>query len=268
MLKDSNENNYLPANFIDRIIKIKIENDKPSLSYSGTSTWNEFDSNSIWDNKWTNDIEKFGRELATFIQKHQNQQNKEFFPFLNKKIISIDIETTDFIPKAYEGFVNIIGISVLDFKTIENNFPNFYIYQIFNMKRKKEEAKHLLSALIPHLKNADLLIIFNKKFDLRILNTIKENFKISIEFPDKIFDAMDFFRNLKSLEDYLESKIGVSRELTEKGHYSDYYKLFKGRGSKGLNKKIEPIGSYNIIDTITPLFYYLINKIEKHKNKL
>ena len=48
----------------------------------------------------------------------------------------------------------------------------------------------------------------------------------------------------------------------EKEKYSDYYHLFKGIGKNGSDKKIETIGAYNIINTLTPLFQYLIQKLQ------
>ena len=72
---------------------------------------------------------------------------------------------------------------------------------------------------------------------------------------------MELFPSLKALEQYLTDQTGIKRVNSEKGKYSEYYKLFKGKGKKGINKKIEPIGVYNLTDALTPLFvYFLLQK--------
>ena len=68
----------------------------------------------------------------------------------------------------------------------------------------------------------------------------------------------DHFKNLAALEDNLKNQVGFKRAHSEKGQYREYYKLFKGQGSKGMNKKIDPIGTYNLMDTLTPLFAFLL----------
>ncbi|GAI52574.1 unnamed protein product, partial [marine sediment metagenome] len=45
---------------------------------------------------------------------------------------------------------------------------------------------------------------------------------------------------------------------SEKGKYEEYYKSFKGKGKNGIGKKIDPIGVYNLMDTLTPLYAYLL----------
>ncbi|MBD3214204.1 MAG: hypothetical protein GF311_16460 [Candidatus Lokiarchaeota archaeon] len=58
--------------------------------------------------------------------------------------------------------------------------------------------------------------------------------------------------------------MAVKRTNTEKGKYSEYYKMFKGKGRKGTEKQIEPIGTYNITDSLTPLLSYIISLINKN----
>ena len=52
--------------------------------------------------------------------------------------------------------------------------------------------------------------------------------------------------------------MNFQRIHSEKGKYEEYYKSFKGEGKNGIGKKIDPIGVYNLMDTLTPLYAYLL----------
>ena len=121
-----------------------------------------------------------------------------------------------------------------------------------------------MNLIIPYLKDLDTLVVFNQNFDIKIINTIKNEFSLNIQFPEEIIDLMDFFPSLIHLEKFLTDKVGIKRTTTNKGKFKEYYKLFKGKGSKGYDKKIEPIGTYNITDTLTPLFAYIILKLKEN----
>ncbi len=95
------------------------------------------------------------------------------------------------------------------------------------------------------------------------MKTLISEFFLNLAFPTKIIDLHDYFTNLKNLEKYLETELGIKRTITEKGKYSEYYKVFKGKGINGYGKQIEPIGTYNMIDTLTPLMTYLVFKSKK-----
>ncbi len=77
-----------------------------------------------------------------------------------------------------------------------------------------------------------------------------EKFKLNCEFPGIVVDLMDDKKSLALLEKYLSNIFGFKRLITEKGNYKEYYAAFK-------KKRIEPISTYNIVDTLTPLLYYM-----------
>ncbi len=249
-----------PINFVTRKVVIKSESTEMITSFSGTSAYGEYPPKNLWSLPWTEDIKNIGESLLRFLINLENLLEQ---PYYNKKILCIDIETTDYLPKAYEGFVNIIGIALLDLKEQRDRNLSLKLFQAFNMMRKRHEVPLLLTLISPYLKNVDIVLVFNKNFDIKIINTIINKFALKINLLTKVIDLQDFFPNLKSLEDSLTKLVGVKRNTTEKGKYSEYYQLFKGQGRTGYNKKIEPIGTYNLIDTLTPLFMYLI--LNTHK---
>lgn len=243
-----------PKNFIWRMLKIKNYNTHIDFNYQGLSTYSEVIYTDIWQDEWKSDLEIISNKIIKLIRDTKGLKDK----ISGKNIISIDIETTDYLPKAYEGFVNIIGIACLSLKSNAKE-PELVIHQIFNITRKKDLAFHLLNLLKTEISRADSCVVFNKEFDLKILNKIIKENELKISFPDDIIDLNEKFSKLIDLEIELESQTGFHRKQTDKSKFSDYYKLFKGIGRKGINKKLEPIGSYNLIDTLTPLLYYLLN---------
>jgi hypothetical protein len=244
-----------PENFIERMIAFdKCENDL-TCKLLGRSSYDEYTKETIWDESILDDIFAAGEGILEFIQCCSDLNEKSYF---GKKIVSLDIETTTWFPKAYEGFVNILGMTVLDLKEDAPENSRLLVHQTFNMIRKKEKACHLLHLALDILKDADIVLVFNQGFDIKILNTIIQNFCIEYEFPDTIIDLKTYYRSLAHLEEYLKAKVNFKRLNSEKGSYPDYYKLFKGKGSKGVGKQIEPIGIYNIMDTLTPLYAYLL----------
>lgn len=250
----------IPKNFITRSVFFKNINSKIKIKFSGSSAYGEYPPKKLWLPPWMNDIRTIGKALLRFLI-NLNELSDQ--PYYNKKLVCLDIETTDYLPKAYEGFINIIGMTILDLRKSQVKKLNLNIFQAFNMTRKKSEVPLLITMISPYLKNTDIILVFNKDFDIKIINKVIQEFSLKINLPAKVIDLQDFFPNLKSLEDSLTQKVGIKRNTTEKGKYSEYYQLFKGKGKTGYDKKIEPIGSYNLIDTLTPLFMYLIRNTHK-----
>ena len=187
---------------------------------------------------------------------------------IHKKISCIDIETTDFIPKAFEGFINIVGIAFLDFHELQHQKICLELTQIFNMTRKRAEVKYLLDFILPKIIGSNILLVFNKDFDIKILSHVIQEDSLNFSLPSQIEDLQVKFHSLKSLEQFLFSKTGIKRTITEKGKYSEYYSLFKGEGINGYNKQIEPIGTYNLTDVLTPLYAYFILSTENNNKNL
>ena len=244
-----------PQNFITRTVNISNHNSVLNSSFSGTSAYEEYPPDKLWKNPWLNEIDSIGKSLLSYVL---NLNNLSEQPFYGKKLVSLDIETTDFLPKAYEGFINIIGISTIDLRVKNSDEISLHIFQIFNMTRKKHLVDNLLNLLEPYLKEVDDLIVFNQNFDISILNKVIDEFSSNLIMPNNTVDLKNRFSSLEKLEIFLKKSNGVQRSVTKKGIYSDYYRLFKGEGKNGKNKQIEPIGTYNITDTLTPLFVYLI----------
>lgn len=244
-----------PLNFITRKVSISLQNSIIKSKFSGTSAYEEYSPEKLWKKPWLNDINSIGKGLLSYVF---NLKNLSRQPYYGKKLVSLDIETTDFLPKAYEGFINIIGISTIDFRVKTFSEISLQLFQIFNMTRKKHLVPHLLNLINPYLKEVDDLIVFNQNFDITILNRVIDEFSSNLTIPNNIIDLKTRFSSLKNLEEFLGSSVGIKRTTTKKGKYSEYYRLFKGKGKNGKEKQIEPIGTYNLADTLTPLFVYLI----------
>ncbi|MHA1792818.1 MAG: hypothetical protein ACTSVI_09255 [Promethearchaeota archaeon] len=268
----------IPRNFILRRANFTLIKGKITSKRWDKSSFEPIEN--AWNEKYFKDIENAARILIQDCYKSMISTNASHL--LGKKVVSLDIETTDYFPKAREGFVNIIALSIMDFKKFkipkrspeethgaqrgiktQTNFPiTLKIYQVFNMLRKKELAQYLLTLTWNVLNDADFLLVFNKKFDIPILDKIIKDNNLNLKLASS-FNICDYkekgIKSLKKLEEVLQDKTGFKRFTTEKGHYSEYYRQFKGIGTPGKRKKIEPIGTYNIFDTLSPLHYYILN---------
>jgi uncharacterized protein YprB with RNaseH-like and TPR domain len=208
-----------PDNFIERLIRVREKKDVLSLEKSATSTFHEYTEENAWDETLLDDISSTCKAILDYIINCNSLEDK---PYFNKKIVSLDIETTTWIPKAYEGYVNILGVSILDLRDRAPANAELLVYQSFNMLRKKEKSFHLVSLAQKYINDADLIIVFNKNFDIKILQTIINNFKLDYKFPNEIVDMMGPFRSLAKLESYLNRKVNFQRIHSEKGKYEEY----------------------------------------------
>lgn len=253
--------NGVPLNFIVRSAKYFIEDNQLKSHYEAKSAYWEFPPESVWDSKWIADIEQtvtlILRQHAILLQSTAFQQNITH----HHTIVSLDIETTNYIPKAYEGFVNILGLAILTLPSQDSSQKSLQLelFQVFNMTRKKELAPILLRLAEPKLKNIDHLLVFNENFDIKILSAIINEHKLPIQWPAKIIDLQKSFQSLKLLEKSLTDQISFKRNQSAKGKYEEYYLQFKGNGPQGNHKQIEPIGNYNLMDCLSPLLMYLLS---------
>ncbi|MHA1490304.1 MAG: ribonuclease H-like domain-containing protein [Promethearchaeota archaeon] len=244
-----------PDDFIERSIRMYKKEDDLSPDKSERSTYHEYTEENIWNETLLDDIYITSKAILDYVINCNSLKDK---PYFGKKIVSIDIETTTWIPKAFEGFVNILGASILDLRYPAPADAELIVYQSFNMLRKKEKAFYLLNLAQKYINNADIIIVFNKNFDIKILKTIIKNFKLDYKFPEEIIDMMGLFKSLAALESHLSRQVNFQRIHSEKGQYQEYYKSFKGKGKKGTGKQIDPIGVYNLMDTLTPLYAFLL----------
>jgi len=241
--------------FITRSLTVEMKKHEFLFTYAGSSSSPEYTENMLWEPAWKADTEEISKKILNLVCNCQELNSRSY---LNKKIVSLDIETTDYIPKAYEGFVNIIGIAFLDLTNLSDLNPKLFIFQVFNMLRKRASVPHLIKSILGYLKAADILIVFNREFDLHILQKMSEEFELGITFPEVIVDLKEKYRSLEELEKQLFYLTQFQRKTTQKGRYTQYYNLFKGKGQENRRKMIEPIGSYNLMDVLTPLLMYLI----------
>ncbi|MBD3353633.1 MAG: type I-E CRISPR-associated endoribonuclease Cas2 [Candidatus Lokiarchaeota archaeon] len=247
----------LSPNFIFRQFKGVKEKKEGTikLNYFGKSAYGPISDAEIWDIAYLEDIKSSSRLI---FNKSESiiRKMKEFH---QQKISCIDIETTDWIPKAREGYINIIGLSELILRENEKH-DNYLILkgsQVFNMTRKRTLVPEMIKLISEQIINADVLLVFNEDFDIKIINHVVKTDGIDFSFPKNIVDLNDEFRSLKELESHLNKRLKFKRVKSKKGNYSAYYKLFKGIGTKGSKKCLEPIGIYNIMDCISPLLYYI-----------
>ncbi|MHA1370814.1 MAG: type I-E CRISPR-associated endoribonuclease Cas2e [Promethearchaeota archaeon] len=282
--------NLFPRNFIFRRITFSMLNGDIKVDRRGLSSYLEYSSENVWDDRYLTDVDIICRLILSDLARILDVNNDggvgtdlASHGWFGRKIVSLDLETTDYMPKALEGFVNVIGMATLDFRSFSTGFansvgvvvdadaisgsgasgavPDLLIAQAFNMLRKKDFVPHLLNLTWGMIDDADKVLVFNKDFDIKILErVIKENgLPYKLPSSDRIIDLSEHFINLKALEEELTKQTGFRRRASEKGKYSEYYRLFKGRGRRGIGKRIEPIGVYNLIDVLTPLYYYLLN---------
>ena len=240
-----------PSNYVERYLQMKKLGNNITTIKKGRSSYEEYTEENLWNDEILEDICDISKIIIDYVKNDEILKDKSYY---GKKIVSIDIETTDFIPKAREGFVNILGLTSLNLRNSSEGNIELFIYQAFNMLRKKDDAPHLLNLSWNFINDADILIVFNKSFDINILQTIIDKYNLNYKFPKNIIDMRDYFKNLVALEDYLKEQVGFERIHSKKGKYKEYYQLFKGQGKRGMNKKIDPIGIYNLMDTLTPLF--------------
>lgn len=254
--------------FVERYVSLEIPLNTPvdsltpeffarEIVFHGISNSNDVQENQIWLPEYQAEISQTFQLIAKTLL-----LNKISPTLINKAIASLDIETTSWMPSAQKGYINHVSQSYLHYNT-----DSFHIatYQIINMNRKPENVGAMLVKTWKFLENGkfpedngnyednplDIQLVFNKGFDIRILNNCFAKFELDLHFPETIVDLMKTHRKLAVLEEWLGNKVGFSRTITEKGNYGEYYALFK-------KKQIEPISTYNIIDTLTPLLAYIL----------
>jgi CRISPR-associated protein Cas2 len=238
----------LPPGFVERSIMASTREGNVTIDISAESNARDHPKERAWQPKWMDDMTNACKSImndaiSPAIDKH----------FHGTRVACVDIETTNYLPKAFQGFVNIICIAIIDFHGIS---PTLHVHQAFNTTRDRDLVPRLVDRALQHADNIDTLLVFNKNFDIKILQSLIDQHGINRELPRNIIDLMERFRSLEMLEKELFRLNGFKRVQTQKGKYDEYYQIFKGNGSNAGN--IEPIGSYNMIDALTPLMYYLL----------
>ena len=94
-----------PSNYIERYLKMKKAGSHVKTTKKGTSSYKEYNDDNLWNDELLDDIHDISSNIIEYANVEKNLKEK---PYYGKKIVSIDIETTSFIPKAREGFVNIL----------------------------------------------------------------------------------------------------------------------------------------------------------------
>ncbi len=248
-----------PLGFVERGIVASLRGGDVEMRKDGRSASQEHPVDLLWLPTWMVDV---GRACARILDAAGNDAVTRGREYLGKRVAAIDIETTNYMPKARQGFVNIIGVASIDFTRhgIAGFSPELHVDQVFNTLRKRDLVPALVKRAWQYLAGADILLVFNKDFDIQILQSLIDQHGLSCQMPPAIVDLMESFPSLAALELSLRQSTGFQRLLTQKGKYDEYYALFKGTGPGGKDKRLEPIGSYNLIDTLTPLLYYILTR--------
>jgi len=209
----------IPKNLLLRNAKFTLLDSDMVFDLNGSSAYVEYPPDILWSDPWLSELKEFSESLLKWIS-----NNKEACAniFNDRALMSLDIETTDYLPKAFEGFVNIIGLVILNFK---KNSPTLQYYQVFNMTRKKHNVPLLLELIKPHFHEIETLLVFNKEFDIKILNTVINEFSLNVSLPSHIVDLRKWFHSLIQLEKYLTDQVNVKRSQTKKNNFPKYYKL-------------------------------------------
>ncbi|KKN32226.1 hypothetical protein LCGC14_0816000 [marine sediment metagenome] len=259
-----NDSTHLfPADFVARDLQVSIRNNKICIKKNGKSTYSEYTEKDLWDEEILNDTYEVCKKIITHITNTSLDETS----YNNKKIVSLDIRATTWGPKAREGFVSVLGICILDLKTNKKGIVDLEVKQFFNMNRKKEDAPKLLELTRNSIEDADILLIFNKGSTIQILKRIIEDNDLNFEFPKNIVDLNRPFINIEELEENLNEITGFQRVHSFNSDYGKYYKSFKGRTSREIDKEIDPIGITNIINVLEFLFIFLIMDKPKIKKQ-
>jgi CRISPR-associated protein Cas2 len=248
-----------PEGFVERSITASMCDGEVEMQKEGKSASQEHPAELVWQPPWMVDV---GRACARILDAAGNEAVTRGREYLGKRVTAIDIETTNYMPKARQGFVNIIGVASIDFtRHASGSFaPELHVDQVFNTLRKRDLVPALVNRAWQHLAGADILLVFNKDFDIQILQSLIDQHGLECKMPPVIVDMMESFPSLAALEQSLQKSTGFQRLLTQKGKYDEYYALFKGTEPGGKGKRLEPIGAYNLIDTLTPLLYYILTR--------
>jgi len=248
-----------PPNFVIRLAKSSFINKSFSLSYSGISTYPHIPSNQIWNKYFSKDIDLFAKSLLSISSSipHSKLVSSNL---LNSTISSIDIETPDSIPLAYQGQICIIGISSLTFPPEPSSKPTYSLLQIFDLSEPPFRPNLTLQLSLPTISHSSPLIVFNQKFDISIIQSVISKFNLNLHLPTPIIDLKNDFINLIELENFLYSKLFIKRYTTNKNKYPEYYKIFRENPNNLEYNQLEPIGTYNAIDTLSPMIAHILIK--------
>lgn len=151
-MKDCSEFDLKPE-FVEKFIKIEIPSKeyaqiedisiKEKFVFLGRSNSISYSEINIWGDEYKNEL----LDICLLILKVAKSCD------LIPTIASLDIETTNWIPSAMQGYVNIICQSVIQ-KTQEK--ITLSSYQIINMNRKPENVGHMLQHVWNYLGSRDL----------------------------------------------------------------------------------------------------------------
>lgn len=243
----------LPPDFIIRSIEITKTDDEIHYDLKGNSQSSLYPNEVIWSESWLGDIKSMSKIILDYLISVPQIS----IDYMNKKIISLNIETTDYLQKAQEGYVNILGITVLDLREVQQKNVKLFIYQSINLSRKRKLSPYLVKLSWDLFQDVDVLIVFNKDFVIPVIQQLIDELNPSYVLPINILDYQDRFNSLEELEKLLFDFTGIRRVHTQKNLFKRYYAQFKGH-SKGADKEIDPLGICNITNTLTPLLIYIL----------
>jgi CRISPR-associated protein Cas2 len=254
-----------PEFFIIRTCLFQLDEKKEFTSqYQGHSNYFEYSPETLWNYKGKLDLEICAQSLLQYLAKKSNTMMSILNTMMaipNLSIVSLELSTTDYIPKAKQGFINIIGIVVLKFEYLNGSYqPLIEVKQIFNMVRKRHLVPMLLATVGKEINNATQLILHDAPFIIPLLNSIISEFGLKITIPSNIFDTKNFQDSPSSIDTFLSKKVNISRTFTNPLDFSKYYKIYKGTKKHGYGKQIDPLGMNNLVNCLNQLYFYLFQK--------
>ncbi|WP_457557388.1 type I-E CRISPR-associated endoribonuclease Cas2e [Candidatus Harpocratesius sp.] len=247
----------LPPNFVIRTFSLRLEKDQFFSNYAAQSSYFEYPPERVWSPSEIKEIQFICEMCLDSWNLHMKSNPEE----ISDKILSFCLETTDYKPKATEGYVDVVGLCYL-YHSSETQCPTLVFQQGFNMTRQRTNAAALLFHFWRNFQNISHLVVVDQTKNLSQFSLlVKENKLTSPDFPHVI----DISERFPSIEEIIErfNKLknhNLTKQYSSK--YSEYYQLFKGDTTTQIHKNIIPIGRYNLLKIVLGLFLYLHEKDE------
>jgi len=238
---------------ITRTFSIRLENNQYISNYAAKSSYFEYPPERVWAHSEISEIQN----ISKFCLDLWNMELKNHPEKKSEKILSFSLETTDYSPKAAEGYVNVIGLCSI-YVSQETQCPTLSFHQGFNMTRQRSQAPALLFQFWPFFQNIDQLILMHREKILSQFSLLsKENKFTPPEFL-KIYDISEHFSTIEELIELFNSKCNQDLTLQYSSKFSEYYQMFKGDAVTQIQKNIIPIGRFNLLKIILGLYFYLL----------
>lgn len=247
----------LPPNFVSRTFSVRFEGNQFISHFSAQSSYFEYPPERVWSKKEVEEITKIGQfclDLWNICLKEQPEN-------ISEKILSFALETTDYSPKASEGYVNVIGLCSLHFSQ-ETHCPTLVFHQGFNMTRQRTNAAALLYHFWSNFQNASQVIVWDKNKDLSQFSLLAKENKLACPEFKRIFDVKENSRKIEEFIEEFNTKTGMNLTIQSSAKFSEYYQLFKGDEKTQINKNLIPIGRFNFLKILLGLYFHFLQDLD------